>query len=154
MSCAPSDLRDYIFGELNEADALAVASHAKTCAGCREELERLRTTQASLLTLRDEEMPQRIAFVSDRVWEPSGLRRWWLSVWNSGPKLVFASAAMLSLAIIYSEARTNQAVARVEARIAAQRRADMEIVASAFDQLQKQFRTMYKANYYTPGGSQ
>lgn len=147
-------MREYFFGELGEAEARAVTLHAKSCAGCREELERLRTTQATLLTLRDEEIPQRIAFVSDRVWEPSGLRRWWLALWNSGPKLVFASAAMLSVAIAVSETRTGRAVAQVEARVEAQRRADMEIVAAAFEQLQKQFTTMYKASYYTPGGSQ
>lgn len=154
MSCAPSDLRDYIFGELAEAEARAVASHVRSCAVCGEELERLRTTQATLLTLREEEIPQRIAFVSDRVWEPSGLRRWWLALWNSGPKLVFASAAMLSIAIVFSEARTSRAVAQVEARVAEQRLADMEKVAAAFDLLQKQFKTMYRANYYSPGGSQ
>lgn len=154
MSCAPSDLRDYIFGELAEAEARAVALHARSCAACGEELEWLRTTQATLLTLRDEEIPQRIAFVSDRVWEPSGLRRWWLTLWNSGPKLVFASAAMLSVSIFFSEVRTSRAVAQVEARVAAQRQEDMEAVAAAFDQLEKQFMTMYKASYYTPGGSQ
>ena len=37
----------------------------------------LRSTQAVLLTLRDEEIPQRIGFVSDRVYEPSVLLRWW-----------------------------------------------------------------------------
>ena len=43
---------------------------------CREELARLRLTLDALSTLREEEMPRRIAFVSDKVFEP----RWWQSV--------------------------------------------------------------------------
>jgi len=62
----------------------------------------LRSTQAILLTSTDEEIPRRIGFVSDRVYEPSLLRRWWHAFWGSAPKLGFASAAMLSVAMIVS----------------------------------------------------
>ena len=41
-------------------------------------------------------MPRRIAFVSDKVFEP----KWWQRLWASGPRLGFASAAMLSCAIL------------------------------------------------------
>jgi anti-sigma factor RsiW len=102
MSCAPFDLRDYFFGELAEADRQEVDLHARSCVQCREELNRLRSTQAALLTVADEEIPQRIAFVSDRVYEPSPWLRWWRSFWGSAPRLGFASAAMLSAAIIVS----------------------------------------------------
>ena len=70
------------------------------CGGCHEELERLRITHATLLTLREEEVPQRIGFVSDKVFEPSGLRRVWQTFWNSSAKLGFASAAMVSVALL------------------------------------------------------
>ena len=100
MSCSPFDLRDYFFGELPEQDRRQVDLHTKGCAACREELNGLRSTQAILLSAPDEEIPQRIGFVSDRVYEPSRLRRWWRTFWGSAPRLGFASAAMLSVAII------------------------------------------------------
>jgi hypothetical protein len=100
MSCSPFDLRDYFFGELAEKDRRQVETHSKTCVRCREELQRLESTQAVLLSVRDEEIPQRIGFVSDRVYEPSVPRRWWRAFWGSAPRLGFASAAMLSVAIV------------------------------------------------------
>ncbi len=100
MSCSPFDLRDYYFRELAENDRRQMEVHVKTCAACREELDRLRGTEAALLTLPDEEIPQRIAFVSDPVFEPSAARRWWTAFWGSAARLGFASAAMLSIALI------------------------------------------------------
>ena len=102
MSCSPFDLRDYFFGELPEEGRRQVDLHTKGCAACREELNSLRSTQAILLSVPDEEIPQRIGFVSDRVYEPSRLLRWWRAFWGSAPRLGFASAAMLSVAIIVS----------------------------------------------------
>lgn len=102
MSCAPFDLRDYFFGELPEADRQQVDLHSRSCPACREELNRLRYTQAALLAVPDEEIPQRIGFVSDRVYEPSTLLRWWRAFWGSAPRLIFASAAMLSVALLFS----------------------------------------------------
>ena len=96
MSCSPHDLRDYFFGELPHDEHRAVDRHVNTCSSCREELEELRVTQASLLTLRDEEPPRRLAFVSDKIFEPN----WWQRLWQSGPRLGFASAAILSAAIL------------------------------------------------------
>jgi anti-sigma factor RsiW len=102
MSCSPFDLRDYFFGELPEENRRQVDLHTRSCLTCREELNRLRSTQATLLAVADEEIPQRIGFVSDRVYEPSRFRRWWRGFWGSAPRLGFASAAMLSVAIIVS----------------------------------------------------
>lgn len=96
MSCSPFDLKDYLFGELGEAECARVRSHVETCRACAEELDRLRLTEAALHSLRQEEPPRRIAFVSDPVFEPSWWRRWW----NSAPRLGFASAALLSIAIL------------------------------------------------------
>ena len=100
MSCSPFDLQDYFFGELPEQDRQQVDLHSRSCVKCREELNALRSTQAALLAVADEEIPQRIGFVSDRVYEPSRLLRWWRAFWGSAPRLGFASAAMLSAAII------------------------------------------------------
>src|SRR6266849_576651 len=100
MSCSPFDLRDFLFGELAESERRQVDLHVRSCTGCHEDLERLRITQSTLLALRDEEVPQRIGFVSDRVFEPSPARRAWQAFWGSSAKLGFASAAMLSAALV------------------------------------------------------
>ena len=102
MSCSPFDLRDYFLQELPSPQRRQVEAHVKTCPPCREELERLQLTEAALFSLRDEEIPQRIAFVSDQIFEPSPVAA--LVERRSGARrarLGFASAAMLSAAIIY-----------------------------------------------------
>ncbi len=98
MSCSPFDLRDYFLKELPDPQARQVEAHVRACVTCREELDRLGLAEAALLSLRDEEIPQRIAFVSDEVFEPSAPRRWWAAFWNSAPRLGFASAALLCIA--------------------------------------------------------
>ncbi|HKE23038.1 MAG TPA: zf-HC2 domain-containing protein [Bryobacteraceae bacterium] len=102
MSCSPIVLKDYVLKELGDAERRAVDAHLKSCTGCREELERLRLTEAALFSLREEEIPQRIAFVSDPVFEPSTWQRVWSGFWGSAARLGFASAALLSGAIVYS----------------------------------------------------
>ena len=107
MSCSPFDLRDFVLKELSEPEAKQVDAHVRGCAICREEVERLRLTEAALFSLRDEEIPQRIAFVSDKIFEPSPWRRGWSAFWGSTARLGFASAAMLSVAlIVFSLARS------------------------------------------------
>ena len=102
MSCSPFDLRDYFLQELPSPQSLQVETHVKTCDACREELHRLRATQVALFALPDEEIPQRIAFVSDKIFEPSPARRWFAAFWGNTARLGFVSAAMLSAALIYS----------------------------------------------------
>jgi anti-sigma factor RsiW len=101
MSCSPFDLKDYFLQELPPQERAQVESHVKTCLPCREELERLQLTASALFSLRDEEIPQRIAFVSDPVFEPSPLRRWLSAFWGSSARLAFASALVLSVSVIY-----------------------------------------------------
>jgi anti-sigma factor RsiW len=100
MSCSPFDLRDYFLKELTDPQQRQMEAHVKTCAPCREEMERLRVTETALFSLREEEIPQRIAFVSDKVFEPSPWHRWLSSFWGSAARLGFASAAMLSTALV------------------------------------------------------
>ena len=99
MSCSPFDLRDYFLKELVPEERVQVDGHLKGCLGCREELDRLQLTEAALFSLRDEEIPQRIAFVSDKIFEPSPMRRWFDAFWGSTARLGFASAALLSCSI-------------------------------------------------------
>ena len=75
---------------------------------CREELERLKLTHTALVALSDEEMPQRIGFVSDKVFDPSPVRRWFAGFWTSTARLGFVSAAMLSGAILVHTVRPVQ----------------------------------------------
>src|SRR5262249_40249846 len=98
--CSPFDLRDYFLNELSDTERRQVDAHVKTCMACREEVDRLRLTETALFSMRDEEIPQRIAFVSDPVFQRSPWRRWFDAFWGSAARLGFASAAMLSTAIL------------------------------------------------------
>ena len=101
MSCSPFDLKDYFLQELPTPQRLQVEAHVEDCMSCREELDRLQLTGAALFTLRDEEIPQRIAFVSDQIFEPSPVRRWFSGFWGSAARLGFASALTLSASLVY-----------------------------------------------------
>jgi len=96
MSCSTLDVKAYFLGELAASEKTSLEGHVRACQSCREELERLNLMQTALLSLEDEEVPQRIAFVSDKVFEP----RWWQTMWRSGPTMGFASALMLAAAIL------------------------------------------------------
>jgi hypothetical protein len=95
MNCSSVDLKAYIFGEVDRAEKSSVDDHVRGCQTCLEELDRLKLTDAALRSLPDEEAPQRIAFVSDKVFEP----RWYEAIWRSGPVMGFASAVLLAAAI-------------------------------------------------------
>jgi len=96
MSCSSVDLKAYALGEVARAEKTSVEDHVRACQGCREELDRLQVMHTALLGLEQEEIPQRIAFVSDKVFEP----RWWQTMWRSGPAMGFASAMLLAAAIL------------------------------------------------------
>lgn len=65
-----------------------------------EELHRLDLTRSALSSLAEEEIPRGIAFVSDKVFEPSPWRRGLQAFWNSSARLGFASATVLSAALV------------------------------------------------------
>lgn len=96
MNCSSADLKAYFLGEVARAEKTSVEDHVHGCQSCREELERLKLTDAALRSLTEEEPPQRIAFVSDKVFEP----RWYQTIWRSGPAMGFASAVLLAAAIV------------------------------------------------------
>ena len=73
MSCSNYDWKAYALGELDADGRREAEAHAAACSLCREELASTRLTLDALSTLREEEIPRRIAFVSDKVFEP----RWW-----------------------------------------------------------------------------
>jgi hypothetical protein len=96
MNCSSEDLKAYFLGELASRDKTALEDHVRACGSCSEELERLKLTQTALLALEEEEVPRRISFVSDKVFEP----RWYETIWRSGPAMGFASAVILAGAIL------------------------------------------------------
>jgi anti-sigma factor RsiW len=96
MTCSSVDLKACFLGDLPSGEKALVEKHLDACAGCREEMDRLDATRAALVSLADEEPPQRIAFVSDKIFEP----RWFQRIWQSGPVMGFASAAVLAVAIL------------------------------------------------------
>ncbi len=95
-TCASFDLKAYQFGEEAAAgDRRAIEQHVRGCSACADELARLNYTQAALMSVRDEDPPRRIAFVSDKVFEPKWYRRPLGAAWG------FASAAALACAIVF-----------------------------------------------------
>lgn len=114
MSCE-IDLKAYVVGEATRHERGAVEDHVRACQSCHEELDRLNLTRSALASLEDEEIPRRISFVSDRVFEP----RWWQTMWHSGPVMGFASAALLAAAIVVHGFERSPVVdaAQIEKRI-------------------------------------
>src|ERR1700676_635884 len=96
MNCSLEDLKAYFLGDLASRDKAAVEEHVHACQSCSEELERLKLTHTALLALEEEEVPRRISFVSDKVFEP----RWYETIWRSGPAMGFVSAVILAAGIL------------------------------------------------------
>src|SRR5580765_2940451 len=124
MSCispdSKPDWKAYLLRELNPEVSRQAETHLAACSHCHEEVATLRLTIDTLSTLREEEVPRRIAFVSDKVFEP----RWWQRVFNP----TFAAGALVAAAILVHGAMAGQvpqaqvdasvtkAVSQVEAR--------------------------------------
>jgi anti-sigma factor RsiW len=122
MSCESFDWKAYALGELAATERREAEAHAATCEGCCEELAHVRLTVDTLSALREEEVPRRIAFVSDKVFEP----RWWETFLRPS----FAAACVIAAAIVAHgymtrpaeesaeiQARINQAVTRAVADV-------------------------------------
>jgi len=131
MNCEKYDWKAYALGELAADERREAETHAATCDGCREELAHVRLTVDTLSALREEDVPRRIAFVSDKVFEP----RWW----DVFLKPSFAAALVLAAAIVMHgylmrppavdeaaiQAQVKQAVTRAVANVERQN-ADLE----------------------------
>ena len=147
MSCSNYDWKAYALGEIDAGARIQMEAHAATCISCREELAGLRLTLDAMSTLREEEIPKRIAFVSDKVFEP----RWYRMFLRPS----FAAAGVLAAAILVHafarpsldqqalqtqiETAVNKAVADTEDRHTQQLR---EVLAN-YEMLQKQNNLMY-----------
>ena len=87
------DWKAYTLGEMDSHARQEAESHVAACSDCQDELARLRVTLDAMATLRDEELPRRIAFVSDKVFEP----RWYQKMFL---RPSFAAAALIAAAIL------------------------------------------------------
>lgn len=164
--CAEA-LRDYAFDELPAAEVRGIEQHLETCEACSADLERLRITTAALRSLPDREIPQRIAFVSDKVFAPSVTARFFSGFWNSASRLGFASACVLGTALIVSayrrtpppaaEVRTvvqtadvskqvDEAVAKAVAKVREQvRQEDARLTQTALDASERKHEEEHRA---------
>ncbi len=98
-ACDRAELvRDYAFDELSAPERLSVEQHLSQCSDCAAELDRLQLTTAALRILPEQEVPRRIAFVSDHVPE----RGWFAGLWNSASRLGFASACVIAAGLSFS----------------------------------------------------
>jgi len=152
VTCSNFDWKGYALGELDSNARSQAEAHAATCASCREELAATRLTLDALSTLREEEVPRRIAFVSDKVFEP----RWWQRIWNP----TFAAACVVAAAILAHgfmgfarpsaspaeiQAQVNQAVTKAVADSTQRQSKQLEDV---LDYIEKQNRVTYKSAFF------
>jgi anti-sigma factor RsiW len=110
-TCERSEaVRDYAFDELPASERREMEQHLAACSECVAELDGLRLTTAALRSLPDREIPQRIAFISDKVFEPSPVARFFRSF--ASPWAGFASTAVMAAVLLFTalhrppEART------------------------------------------------
>ena len=141
MSCSQYDWKAYALGEMTASERNVAEGHAATCAACREELAGLRLTLDAMSTLREEEVPRRIAFVSDKVFEP----RWWQRLWSP----TFAAAMVIAAAIlVHAFARPGTDPAAIEAQVNSAVTKAVAVIEARHEQeaalLNKQFLQVYR----------
>jgi hypothetical protein len=146
------DWNAYVLKEMPPAERESAAAYLAAHPEARAEVEELEMTLTALSRLPQAEPVRRIAFVSDPVLEPN----WWQRFWASGPRLAFAGAAMLSVAIVVhalvpqaagpapagTGITTEQVRAEVHAAVAAARTEEQvrfeQVKAEILDQAQAQ----------------
>ena len=138
------DWKAYVLREMSADAALQAEAHLATCSICHEEVATLRLTLDTLSTLREEEMPRRIAFVSDKVFEP----RWWQRVFS--PTL--AAGALVAAAILIhgfmgtSQSQVDVAVAKAVSQLEARHMQEIQAMYEQLDVRNKQVANMYLSN--------
>ncbi len=157
VTCSNIDWKGYALGELDGNARSQAEAHAATCADCREELAATRLTLDALSTLREEEVPRRIAFVSDKVFEP----RWWQSLFNPRSwNPTVAAACVVAAAILVhgfvGVARPSSGPADIQARVdqavtkavAASEQRQTQQLQDVLDYVAKQNQQIYKSAFF------
>jgi anti-sigma factor RsiW len=138
MNCSLNvDWKAYALGEMPAAQRSSAASHMVGCVSCREELAGVEATLATLAMLHEEEVPRRIAFVSDKVFEP----RWWQR-WNP----TFAAASVLAAAIVlhaFVQAPVSDGTTQARLEQIEQVDREMKDRMVLLDQLDKRLQPVY-----------
>ena len=152
MSCPGYDWKAYALGELSPEERREAESHASSCSLCRDELAGFRLTLDALSTLREEEIPRRIAFVSDKVFEP----RWWQNILRPS----FAAACVIAAAILVHGAmgfarpasqadlqtRIDVSVAKAVADTEQRHEKQLEQILATYEMIDKQNKLNYIRN--------
>ena len=149
MSCvspeSKPDWKAYVLRELGQDAHRQAEAHLATCSICHEEVATLRLTLDTLSTLREEEMPRRIAFVSDKVFEP----RWWQRVFNP----TFAAGVLVAAAILIhgfmgtghtSQDQVDAAVTKAVSQVEARHMQEIQAMYEQLDVRDKQVANMYR----------
>jgi anti-sigma factor RsiW len=149
MSCvspeSKPDWKAYVLRELGQDAHRQAEAHLATCSICHEEVATLRLTLDTLSTLREEEMPRRIAFVSDKVFEP----RWWQRVFNP----TFAAGVLVAVAILIlgfmgtghtSQYQVVAAVTKAVSQVEARHMQEIRAMYEELDVRNKQVANMYR----------
>lgn len=113
MSYSPDELKDYLLDELSAPRRAELEAVLRSSSAARAELARQRLLLQALLSLPQEEIPQRIAFVSDPVLEPAARQKLWLGIWTGAPSLA-AAAVLLVLALAGGIWASSPTVSRYE----------------------------------------
>jgi anti-sigma factor RsiW len=138
------DWKAYVLRELGQDAHRQAEAHLATCSTCHEEVATLRLTLDTLSTLREEEMPRRIAFVSDKVFEP----RWWQRVFSP----TFAAGALVAAAILIhgllqpGQAQVDAAVAKAISQVETRHVQEIQAMYEQLELRDKQVSNMYLSN--------
>ena len=134
------DWKAYAVGELKHDERRQAEAHLASCPYCREELAEVSATLETLSALREEEIPRRIAFVSDKIFEP----RWWQRVFSP----TFAGACLVAAAILVhgalrpGQAQVDAAVAKAVAQNEARHMQEIQVLSDLIEQRDKQVNNM------------
>jgi hypothetical protein len=144
MSCNLQDGRPdwkaYTLGELDPETQQEAESHVAACSDCQDELAGLRVTLDAMATLRDEELPRRIAFVSDKVFEP----RWYERMTRAFLRPSFAAAGLIAGAILV-HAFVRPAVIEPNAAQVDTRAIEARVTAEVTDRVQREMAAAVNA---------
>jgi anti-sigma factor RsiW len=151
MSCispeSRPDWKAYTLGDLNPEVSRQAEAHLAACSHCHEEVATLRLTLDTLSTLREEEVPRRIAFVSDKVFEP----RWWQRAFSKTlGSPTFAAGALVAAAILIhgslrpGQAQVDAAVTQAVSQVEARHMQEIRAMAEQLDVREKQVANLYR----------
>ena len=136
------DWKAYVLRELSADACRQAETHLAACSHCHEEVATLRLTLDTLSTLREEEVPRRIAFVSDKVFEP----RWWQRVFSP----TFAAGALVAAAILIhgslrpGQAQVDAAVTQAISQIEKRHVQEIQVMYEQLEVRDKQVANMYR----------